>query len=102
MPSNRPETVPSASQEQRLQRLLDAVLDRAVCLIETDGTIASWNAGAEQLLGHTAADAVGHSFAMLFEPEDQAGGLPAEILNSARERGQYRQQGWLLRRDGSR
>ena len=102
MPPSRRDAFHPSLQEQRFHRLLDALHDRAVCLIEVDGTIASWNAGAQRLHGYAEADAVGQSFAMLFQREDQASGVPGEVLARARDRGRHRHEGWLLRKNGSR
>ena len=66
----------SLSDEQRFELLLNAVRDYAIYLLDTDGVVATWNAGAQRFKGYTADEIIGQSFSMFFTPADQEAGLP--------------------------
>jgi PAS domain S-box-containing protein len=86
----------------RLALLIDAVTDYAIFLLDREGMIRSWNSGAERITGYRAAEIVGRHFLLFFTPEDQAADVPAEILMSASRNGRAEQEGWRIRKDGSR
>jgi PAS domain S-box-containing protein len=86
----------------RLQRLIDAVVDYAIYMIDLDGRIASWNSGAERLKGYSASEIIGEPFTRFFTPEDQAAGLPKKVLEAAAAVGRFETEGWRVRRDGTR
>jgi PAS domain S-box-containing protein len=99
------EPVPEASITRRaheLALLVDAVRDYAILLLDSAGVITTWNAGAERLKGYTAGEAIGQSFRMFYTPEDQARGLPQELLAIARSEGRVEDDGWRVRKDGTR
>jgi PAS domain S-box-containing protein len=96
-----PETA-SARRAHELALLVDAVRDYAILLLDGDGVITTWNAGAERLKGYTAAEAIGRSFAMFYTPEDQERGHPHQLLEVARREGRVETEGWRVRKDGSR
>jgi PAS domain S-box-containing protein len=82
--------------------LVGAVKDYAIFLLDPEGRVASWNAGAERIKGYTAEEIVGHSFARFYPPEDRAAGVPDRMLARAAAEGRSVGQGWRVRRDGSR
>ncbi len=82
-------------------RLVDALQDYAVILLDPQGTILSWNRAAAQVFGHGAAQAIGSNGRMLFLPEDRAAGVFEARLHSALARGKAEEACWMLRRDGS-
>ena len=86
---------------QTLQRVVDGLRDHAIFLIDTDGRIASWNAGAERLLGYAPEEAVGQDAAVVFVPEDRERDLPALELKAAAEKGVAEDKRWHQRKDGS-
>jgi PAS domain S-box-containing protein len=86
----------------RLQLLVDAVTDYAIYLLDRDGAIRTWNAGAERIKGYSAAEITGQHFSLFFTPEDKAADVPAQILARATRTGRAEQEGWRLRKDGSR
>jgi PAS domain S-box-containing protein len=88
--------------EQRFQLLVDAVADYAIYLLDPEGRISSWNSGAARIKGYTAAEVIGTSFARFYTPEDQAAGRPALALRVAREQGRFEDEGWRIRKDGTR
>ncbi|HEX3476103.1 MAG TPA: PAS domain S-box protein [Kofleriaceae bacterium] len=87
--------------DEHFRLLVESVADYAIYLLEPDGTIRSWNAGAQRLKGYTAAEIVGHSFAQFFTPEARAGGKPAQLLAMALRDGRVEDIGWRVRKDGS-
>jgi PAS domain S-box-containing protein len=89
-------------QEELFRRLVDSVKDYAIFMLTPEGTIASWNAGAERLKGYTAAEAIGRHFSMFYPAESIAAGWPQEELRRARQNGRIEDEGWRLRKDGTR
>jgi PAS domain S-box-containing protein len=86
----------------RLELLVDAVTDYAIYLLDRDGTIRTWNAGAERITGYRAAEITGQHFSLFFTPEDRAADAPGQILAQASRTGRVEQEGWRIRKDGSR
>lgn len=85
-----------------LALLVDNILDYAIFLLDADGVVVSWNAGAERLKGYTAAEIVGAHFSTFYADEDRAQNRPAHNLEIARREGRFEEEGWRVRRDGSR
>jgi PAS domain S-box-containing protein len=86
----------------RLQLLLDSVVDYAIYMIDLEGRVTSWNAGAARLKGYSADEIIGQPFAKFFTPEDQARELPREALEAAARTGRFESEGWRVRADGTR
>src|SRR5690348_16455249 len=84
------------------QLLVQSILDYAIFLVDPQGRIRSWNAGAEQIHGHRAADIVGRPFSLLHTEAERAGGRPELILHMAAAHGRFQEEAERLRRDGSR
>jgi PAS domain S-box-containing protein len=87
--------------EQRLRHLIEDVKDYAIYLLDPEGRVASWNAGAKRIKGYNAEEIIGRSFSTFFTPEDIQRGVPDEILECAKVRGRALYEGWRLRKDGS-
>jgi two-component system, chemotaxis family, CheB/CheR fusion protein len=85
-----------------LQLVVDSVVDHAIMTLDPEGRIKTWNPGAVQIFQYTAEEAIGQPFAMLFNDEDRAAGVPAAELANARERGRADDDRWQVRKDGSR
>jgi PAS domain S-box-containing protein len=90
------------TSEERLRLLVGQVVDYAIVALDPQGTIQTWNLGAERVKGYTADQAIGRSFAMFYPDEDRRAGLPMRLLREARDKGRVEHTGWRLRRDGSR
>src|SRR5215510_5790449 len=86
----------------RLQLLIDAVVDYAIYMIDLEGRVLSWNAGAVRLKGYSAEEIMGQSFSRFYTREDQKAGLPDKALRTAREAGRFHAEGWRVRKDGTR
>ncbi len=88
--------------EERYRLLVDAIIDYAVYMLAPDGTVVSWNPGAQRFKGYTADEIVGCNFAQFYTPADREAGLPEHGLNSAAEQGRFETEGWRVRKDGTR
>ena len=88
--------------QDRYRLLIDAITDYAICMLDPEGVIASWNTGAERLEGYSAGEILGRSFSRFYTEEDRAVGLPEQALRTAAEQGRCEQEGWRVRKDASR
>lgn len=93
-------------REQQLsnafRQMVNAVREYAIFLLDPEGNIVTWNEGSERLKGYRADEVVGKSFSLFYPPELREANHSAEILKLARENGQYQEDGWRIRKDGSR
>ena len=92
----------SLSDTALYQRLVESVQDYAIFALDTEGYIRSWNAGAQRFKGYTAAEAIGQHFSIFYPRELVAEGFPAFELRTAANTGRFEDEGWRLRKDGSR
>ena len=88
--------------EERFRLLVSGVRDYAIFLLDTDGTVASWNAGAERLKGYRADEIIGRHFSAFYTDEDRRDGVPDSGLRRARDEGRWGSEGWRVRKDGTR
>jgi PAS domain S-box-containing protein len=88
--------------EQRFRLLVDAVRDYGIFMLDPEGVIVSWNEGAERISGYTAQQALGCHFSLFYTPEDRAREHPRRELEVAEREGRYQEEGWRVRRDGTR
>jgi PAS domain S-box-containing protein len=93
---------PPDLKEQRFQTLVNAVVDYAIFMIDAAGLIATWNSGAERIKGYSADEIIGRPYSTFFLPEDRESGLPDRILATAAAEGRFEDEGWRLRKDGTR
>jgi PAS domain S-box-containing protein len=97
-----PSSVEDLPDAARLELLVGAVTDYAIYLLDREGVIRTWNAGGERITGYPAGEAIGQHFSLFFTGEDKAADLPKQILARSSLTGRAEQEGWLLRKDGSR
>ena len=88
--------------EERFRLLVDGVRDYAIYLLGPDGKITSWNSGAVRIKGYEAQEVLGRHFSLFYTDEDVQAGLPWSELALARENGRAEDEGWRVRKDGSR
>jgi PAS domain S-box-containing protein len=88
--------------ERNFRLLVESVTDYAIYMLDPNGTVASWNAGAARIKGYDRAEIVGANFERFFTDEDRIRGVPRRALKVAAENGRYESEGWRLRKDGSR
>jgi PAS domain S-box-containing protein len=82
--------------------LLDGVREYAIFMMDPQGQIVSWNAGAERIKGYRAEEIIGQNFSRFFPPEDIERGRPEEVLRMTAASGRHEEQGIRVRKDGSR
>ena len=90
------------TSDGRYHLLVDAITDYAIYMLNADGIITSWNSGAQRLKGYTEQEIVGLHFSTFYTPEDRAVNLPARALATASAEGRFENEGWRVRRDGTR
>ena len=88
--------------EERYRLLVDGVRDYAILTLDPDGVVTSWNAGAQLIKGYRPEEIIGRHFSLFYPPEDLAAGKPAAGLKGAAADGAFEDEGWRLRKDGSR
>ena len=88
--------------EERFRLLVEGVKDYAIFMLDPGGRVASWNAGAESIKGYRADEIVGQHFSRFYPQEDVESGKPDQELKTAASEGYLEDEGWRLRKDGSR
>lgn len=99
--NNQDATGRALQAEERYRLLVDAIIDYAVYMLDPNGTVVSWNTGAQRYKGYTAEEIVGSHFSLFYTDADRATGLPARGLNAAAENGRFETEGWRVRKDGT-
>jgi PAS domain S-box-containing protein len=92
----------SMSNEGRFRMLIDAVTDYAIYMLDPDGTITSWNPGARRFKGYEESEIIGENFARFYTEEDRKAGLPQRALETAAREGKFNNEGWRVRKDGTK
>ena len=88
--------------EEQFRVFIETVRDYALLILDIDGHIATWNAGAEAIKGYKAGEIIGQHFSRFYPPESIASALPERELAGAIRDGRYEDEGWRVRKDGSR
>ena len=88
--------------EQRMRLLVEAVQEYAIVMLDAQGTVVTWNTGAQRIKGYAPAQIIGQNFSCFYTPEDVAAGKPQHELAIVTQRGQYSDEAWRVRQDGSR
>jgi PAS domain S-box-containing protein len=88
--------------EQRFRMLVQGVRDYAIYMLDPDGTVSNWNAGAEAIKLYRADEIVGQHFSRFYTDEDRAAGEPQRALATALREGKYENEAWRVRKDGTR
>jgi formate hydrogenlyase transcriptional activator len=89
-------------KDLQLRSLLDGVRDYGIYLLDKDGYVTTWNPGAERLKNYTPDEIIGKHFSRFFTQEDIERGRPEELMKLAAARGRMEEEGWRVRKDGSR
>jgi PAS domain S-box-containing protein len=87
--------------ERQFRLLVTGVTDYALFMLDPNGLVASWNAGARRIKGYAAEEIIGQHFSKFYFDGDRAAGLPARALATAVQEGRYEAEGWRVRKDGS-
>jgi PAS domain S-box-containing protein len=88
--------------EERFRLLVESVKDYAIFILDPTGHVATWNLGAERIKGYTATEIIGKHFSTFYPPEDVADGKCERELEIATREGRFEEEGWRIRKDGSR
>ncbi|MGB8067085.1 MAG: PAS domain S-box protein, partial [Pseudolabrys sp.] len=92
----------SKADDSRYRLLVEAIEDYAIYMLDRTGIVTSWNPGAQRFKGYTADEIVGEHFSLFYTEEDQKKGVPALTLESAARDGRFENEGWRVRKDGTR
>jgi len=87
---------------QRFQLLVAAIHDYAIYMLDANGHVVSWNAGAQRFKGYSEDEIRGQHFSRFYTPEDRAAGVPQAALRAAAANGRFEAEGWRVRKDGTR
>src|SRR4051794_16004747 len=88
--------------EERFRLLVESVKDYAIFMLDPNGCVISWNAGAERIKGYRPAEILGKHFSLFYPKEDLEQQKPARELELAIAEGCVEDEGWRLRKDGTR
>jgi PAS domain S-box-containing protein len=88
--------------ERRFRFFVDGVTDYAIYMLDTEGVITNWNAGAERIEGYRANEILGQHFSVFYTSKDREDGLPQRALTTAARDARLEAEGWRIRKDGSR
>jgi len=107
MPDDDTGRIPQARNDElyrseRVFRLLvEGVADYAIFMLDPDGVVANWNVGGQRIKGYSPDEIIGRHFSLFYTPADRDAQRPARSLRIARESGNYQEEGWRVRKDGS-
>src|SRR5205814_6441383 len=90
------------ASEEQFRLLVQGVADYAIFMLDPNGFVTNWNAGAARIKGYTAKEIVGHHFSRFYLEEDQQKRVPQTALETARRTGKYEAEGWRVRKDGTK
>ena len=88
--------------EERFRLLVEGVTDYAIFMLDTNGYVMTWNSGAERIKGYQANEIIGQHFSKFYPPDVAEGGWPDHELQIATETGRFVEDGWRIRKDGSK
>ena len=91
-----------ARSEERFRSMVAGVKDYAILMLDPDGRVCTWNAGAERIKGYQSEEIIGQHFSRFYTEEDIGRGKPDHELKMAASEGQFEEEGWRVRKDGSR
>jgi PAS domain S-box-containing protein len=92
----------ASESERRFRLLVQGVTDYAIYMLDLNGRVTNWNAGAARIKGYAEPEIIGSHFSRFYTPEDIELGTPKKALETASREGRYEAEGWRLRKDGSR
>jgi PAS domain S-box-containing protein len=88
--------------DDRYKLLVDSITDYAIYMLDLEGRVSSWNAGAQRFKGYEAAEILGKHFSIFYTEEERAAGAPERALSIARKEGRFEREAWRVRKDGRR
>ena len=99
---NRREPLMEATSDDRYRLIVDAITDYAIYMLDPQGLVTSWNAGAHRTKGYEASEIIGQNFSRFYTEEDRLQGAPELALKTAATEGRFEKEGWRVRKDGAR
>ena len=87
--------------EKLHQKMITEIQDYAIILLDIDGTILSWNLGAEKIKGYKESEILGQNFRIFYLPQDRQAGLPEQLIELAKKEGRARHIGRRVKKDGT-
>jgi PAS domain S-box-containing protein len=90
-----------ADSEQQFRLLVGGVMDYALYMLDPNGIVSNWNAGAQNIKGYTSDEVVGQHFSRFYTEAERAAGVPLRALSTAAETGRYEAEGWRVRKNGT-
>ncbi|HEY4987584.1 MAG TPA: PAS domain S-box protein, partial [Bradyrhizobium sp.] len=96
------ETTGPVADDGRYRRLIEAITDYAIYMLDADGIVTSWNPGAQRFKGYAPSEIIGQHFSRFYTEDDRTRGIPALALETAAGTGKFESEGWRVRKDGSR
>ncbi len=88
--------------EEGFRLLVEGAADYAIFMLDREGRVVSWNSGAERIKGYRAEDILGQHFSTFYPQESRDRQKPQHELEIAADQGRFEQEGWRIRKDGSR
>lgn len=88
--------------EEQFKLLVQSVTDYAIYMLDQNGVVTNWNAGARRIKGYEPHQIIGKHFSVFYSPEDREAGIPSQELETAAREGLWEKEGWRYRQDGSR
>src|SRR5438045_1132684 len=101
-PRERPAHSGRGAEADDFRLLVETVKDYAIFMLDTGGHVATWNPGAERIKGYRADEIIGKHFSIFYPPDDIAAGKTERELEIATREGRFEEEGWRIRKDGSR
>jgi PAS domain S-box-containing protein len=89
-------------RERDFRMLVQSVTDYAIFMLDPNGIVTNWNAGAERIKGYRSGEIIGRHFSCFYTEEDRAAGLPRRALATAARDGRFEMEGWRVRKGGER
>jgi PAS domain S-box-containing protein len=99
---NSPKQPVATVEAERFRHFIASVTDYAIYMLSPEGIVTTWNAGAQRFKGYSATEIIGRHFSLFYTSEDRAAGRPAKALDLARNTGKFEDEGWRVRKDGTR
>ncbi|MGA7430490.1 MAG: MASE1 domain-containing protein [Xanthobacteraceae bacterium] len=87
--------------KRHFQIFMEGVTDYAIFLLDSSGRVASWNSGAQNIIGYKADEVIGKHFGIFYRPDERRAGEPKRALASAVRNGKYEVEGWRIRKNGT-
>jgi PAS domain S-box-containing protein len=88
--------------ERQFRLLVEALTDHAIIMLDRNGHVSNWNAGAQRIEGYAADEIIGQHFSIFYTPEDRASGVAEQALDAVRTIGRYEAEDWRVRKNGAR